>query len=137
MKTFFDSSAFAKRYILEPGSTTVDLLCQQATELGLCILCAPEIISALNRRVREGVLPPSDYSKAKGQLAADVGSASIVQLTPNVIGTAVHLLETNALRAMDALHIAGAVEWGADLFVTADRRQFTAAQKANLKSQLL
>lgn len=137
MKVFFDSSAFAKRYVLEPGSATVDSLCQQASELGLGVLCAPEIISALNRRVREGVLPQSEYNKAKGQLAADVGSATIIHLTADVISTAVHLLETNALRAMDALHIAGAVEWEADLFVTADHRQLTAAQKAGLNAQLV
>jgi hypothetical protein len=137
LKTCFDSSAFAKRYILEPGSTMVDSLCQQATELGLCVLCVPEIISALNRRVREGVLPQSDYITAKGQLAADVGSAAIIHLTPDVIGTAVHLFETNVLRAMDALHVAGAVEWEADLFVTADHRQLAAAQKANLNVQLV
>ena len=33
MKVFFDSSAFAKRYIEEPGSDTVENLCAQAAML--------------------------------------------------------------------------------------------------------
>ena len=54
-----------------------------------------------------------------------------------MVATAVTLLENNVLRAMDALHVAGALVWQADLFVTADRRQFAAAQQAGLNAQLV
>lgn len=137
MKTVFDSSAFAKRYIAEPGSQTVDQLCQNTTELGLCILCVTEIISALNRRLREGTLNQSGYNKVKVQLAADIGDAEILQMTQAVISSAIYLLENNALRAMGAVHIACAIEWQADLFVTADHRQIAAAQNANLVTQIV
>jgi uncharacterized protein len=133
----FDSSAFAKRYIAEAGSEQVDEILQNATQLGLSALCVPEIVSALNRRIREGVLPQPGYVQAKAQLAADVGDAVILQLTPEVVATAVTLLENHPLRAMDALHIAGALVWQADLFVTADRRQFAAAQQSGLNAQLV
>lgn len=137
MKVVFDSSSFAKRYIVEPGSEQVDSILQNASQLGLSTLCAPEIISALNRRVREGVLPQPAYERAKAQLAADVGDAMILHLAPDVIATAVTLLENHPLRALDALHVAGALVWQADLFVTADRRQFAAAQQAGLGSQFI
>lgn len=137
MKVVFDSSAFAKRYIAEPGSERVDDILQNATQLGLSALCVPEIISALNRRVRERVLPAAGYEQAKAQLAADVGDAVILHLTPEVIATAVTLLENHPLRAMDALHVAGALVWQADLFVTADRRQLVAAQQSGLNSHLI
>ena len=137
MNVVFDSSAFAKRYIAEPGSEQVDAILQSAAQLGLAALCVPEIVSALNRRVREGVLPQGGYEQAKAQLAADVGDAIVLQLTPEVVATAVTLLENNILRAMDALHVAGALVWQADLFVTADRRQFAAAQQAGLNAQLV
>lgn len=137
MKTVLDSSAFAKRYILESGSITVDKICQNATDLALCILCVPEIMSALNRRLREGTISQTGYNKAKTQLAVDVGDAVVLQLEPAVISTAIYLLENNVLRAMDAIHVACAIEWGADLFVTADNRQHTAAQSANLNAQLV
>jgi predicted nucleic acid-binding protein len=137
MNAAFDSSALAKRYIAEPGSEQVDEILQNATQLGLSVLCVPEIASALNRRVREGALPASGYGQAKAQLAADVGDAIVLQLTPEVVATAVTLLEQNVLRAMDALHIAGALVWRADLFVTADRRQFAIAKQAGLNAQLI
>ena len=137
MNVVFDSSAFAKRYIAEPGSEQVDAILQNAAQLGLSALCVPEIVSALNRRVRERVLPHSGYEQAKAQLVADVGDAIVLQLTPDVVATAVTLLESHPLRAMDALHIAGALVWQADLFVTADRRQHDAAQQSGLNAQLV
>jgi len=137
VKTVFDSSAFAKRYIAEPGSEHVDAILQNAAQLGLSALCIPEIVSALNRRVREGVLPQSGYEQAKAQLATDLGDAVVLQLTPDVVATAVTLLESHPLRAMDALRIAGALVWQADLFVTADRRQHDAAQQSDLNSQFI
>jgi len=137
MKTVFDSSSFAKRYIAEAGSDEVDNICQHTSELGLCILCIPEIVSAFNRRVREGRLPQTGYKQAKVQLVADVGDAILLHLTPAVISSAVHLLENNTLRALDALHIACGLAWQADLFVTADRRQFLAAQGAGLNTRFI
>lgn len=137
MKTVFDSSSFAKRYIAEPGSDEVDDICQNASQLGLCILCVPEIVSALNRRVREGHLPPEGYEQAKVQLAADVGDANLLHLTPAVITTSIRLLENNTLRALDALHVACGLVWQADLFVTADKRQLSAAQRAGLNTRFI
>lgn len=52
MKTF-NASAFAKRYVEKNGSQQADELRQEATELSLNVICVPEIISALNRRLRE------------------------------------------------------------------------------------
>ena len=40
----------------------------------------------------------------------------------------------NTLRAMDALHVASALLWNADLFLTADRRQWRAAQQVGLQT---
>jgi predicted nucleic acid-binding protein len=38
-------------------------------------------------------------------------------------------------RRMDALHIACAIEWGADVFLSADARQLAAARRAGLKTK--
>ena len=137
MKTFFDSSAFAKRYVDEPGSEAVESLCAAATELALSIVCIPEIISALNRRVRERSLSARQYEVAKENMSDDIRDAVIVNLTPQVITTCTTILETSPVRAMDALHIACAVQWGAELFVSADKRQVSAAKKAGLRTRLV
>ena len=137
MRTFFDSSAYAKRYVEEPGSQAVDTLCMAATELALSIVCLPEIISVLNRRVRDRTLSPQHYEEAKEHLSEDVRDAVIVNLTPSVISTCTAILEASPVRAMDALHVACAVQWGAELFVSADKRQISAAKKAGLQTRFV
>lgn len=133
MRMVFDSSAFVKRYIEERGSNTVEKTLQEASELGLSVICIPEIISALNRRRREKRLSDSAYRQIKAHLSKDVVDIMVLNVTTPVIEQAIKLLETNRLRAMDALHVACAVIWQVDLFVSADKRQLEAARQAGLR----
>ena len=137
MKVFLDSSSFAKRFIKEKGSDTVDRILTRASAMGLCIICLPEIISALNRKVREKSLSNYEYSLAKDRLSHEVSDTEIIQLTPEVIGRATSLLEGCSLRGMDALHVSSAIEWDADIFVSSDKDQIKAARKAGLKCELV
>ena len=137
MKTFLDSSAFAKRFIDEPGSEAVESLCLAATELGLCVTCVPEILSTVSRRLRERRLKREHYHLVKQHLLEDVADATIVDLTPAVIAATVKVLETCAVRAADAMHVAAATAWGAELFVSADRQQCAAARKDGLSVKLV
>ena len=137
MRVVIDSSSFAKRYIQEVGSDKLDDILQHASKLALCVIVVPELVSGLNRRLREGTISDSNYREAKKQLLKDVRDATILQLTPAVISHTVQLLENNVLRSMDALHVACALEWKADLFVTSDRRQYNAAQNSNLQAEYL
>ncbi len=137
MKLLCDSSAFAKRYVLEDGSETLDHLLQQASQLTLCTIAVHEIISGLNRRRRDQILSSNDYRTIKRNLMEDVHDSIVLQITPSVISHSVSLLENNTLRAMDALHIACALEWRAELFATADRRQLNAAQNAGLLTEYI
>ncbi|NVM56869.1 MAG: type II toxin-antitoxin system VapC family toxin [Desulfobacterales bacterium] len=59
----------------------------------------------------------------------------IINLTPQVIGTSTSLLESFTLRAMDTLHVACALEWGTELFVSSDKKQITVARKAGLRTR--
>lgn len=63
--------------------------------------------------------------------------SSAVNLTPQVITTCTTILEASPVRAMDALRIACAVRWGAELFVSADKRQVAAAKRAGLRTRLV
>jgi len=136
MKVYFDSSAYAKRFIEESGSQRVDDICRQASEVGLSIICLPEILSALNRRVREKSISKEQYTLAKKRLSKEVSDMEIINITPQVVSKSGLLLEKHPLRAMDAMHIACAIEWHADLFVTSDRRQQMAAKKSKLRTEL-
>jgi hypothetical protein len=135
MKIFFDSSAYAKRFVDEEGSDAVEALCAEASGVALSVLCVPEIISALNRRQREGDLSPEQYQMAKSQLAVEVADTSIVNILPEVITDAISILENNPVRAMDALHIACALRCHAELFVTSDANQLKAAENTGLHAR--
>jgi len=133
VKVFLDTSAFAKRYVAEQGSEKVLAMCQQADSLVVSVICLPELISTLSRLVREKKLAKPAYRKLKGDAVADLADVDICQITPEVLATVVSLLELHPLRAMDALHVACALACGPDVFVSADRRQLSAARKAGLK----
>lgn len=135
MKVFLDSSAFAKRFIDERGSDQVEQLCDEATELGLSVLCLPEIVSALNRRRRERTLSPAQYATVKAHLLEDARDADMINLTSNVVVSSVAILETHPVRSSDALHIACALAWGADVFVSSDTRQVSAAKRAGMRTR--
>ena len=123
MNVFFDSSALAKRYIEENGSDRVQVILSSASALGISVICVPEIISALCRRRRERRLSRQQYLEAQTGLFSDIEDASVIGISEQVIARAVELLERWPLRSADALHIACAAEWPAQLFVSADERQ--------------
>lgn len=133
MKVFLDTSAFAKRYIAESGSDKVQALCAKAGSLAVSVICLPEILSTLTRLTREAKLTQSQYGKLKTEVVTDLGDADICEITTDAMKHVIHLLESNPLRAMDAIHLASALAYHPDVFVSADHRQIAAAKKARLK----
>jgi len=61
----------------------------------------------------------------------------ICQLSPEVIEHSINLLEKNKLRALNSLHIASALAWKADYFLTADHRQSQVAKNTSLQLKKL
>ncbi len=137
MRIFLDTSAYAKRFVEESGSDEIDSILLHGTELGLSIICVPELLSAMNRKLREKVISRSQYSKIKASLSEEIIDIDIIQLTDNVIKKTIMLLEKNILRSLDAVHIACAIEWKADIFITSDKRQIKAAKNAIKKVRLI
>ena len=137
MNVFFDSSALAKRYIEEKGSDRLQAIISSASALGVSVICIPELISALCRRRRETRLSSRQYREAKAAVFADIEDASVIGISEEVIARSVELLEHFPLRSADALHIACAAEWSAELFVSADERQARAARAHGLPVKVL
>lgn len=137
MRLFIDSSSLTKRYVEEKGSEKLVECLQSVSDLGISVILVPEIISALQRRVRENILSRNGYQTIKLSLLEDIQDATVLQLTPSVMAKSIKLLENNVLRAMDSLHIACALEWNADIFLTSDNRQAIAAQNTGLKVELI
>jgi uncharacterized protein len=134
VRVFLDTSAFAKRYVAEQKSDKVMELCQKADSLVVSVIFLPELISTLSRLLREKKLTKAAFRKLKNDAIADLADVDVCQITPNVLVSVVSLLESYPLRAMDALHVACALAVEPDIFVSADRRQLSAAKKAGLKT---
>jgi predicted nucleic acid-binding protein len=132
-----DTSAYAKRFIEEEGSDEIDNILFQATELGISLLCVPELLSAINRKLREKTITRSQYSEIKSRFSEEINDIDIILLTDEVIKKSVMLLEKNVLRTLDAIHIACAYEWNADMFLTSDKKQIKAAKKELKKVKLI
>jgi predicted nucleic acid-binding protein len=130
---FADSSALAKRYIADEKSQQLDELLMTADSLAVSVLCLPEIISGLCRRRRERFLSAAQYAAAKDALESDLRDAAIIQIVDEIILQSVLLLELKPLRAADAIHIASALIWEADAFVSADTGQCGAAKSSGLR----
>ena len=137
MRIFIDTSAYAKRFVKESGSEEIDSIILQGTELGLSIICVPELLSAMNRKLREKAISRPQYSQIKSRLSEEIHDIDVIQLTDVVIKKTIMLLEKNFLRTLDAIHIACAIEWEADIFLTSDKRQIKAARNEIKKVKLI
>jgi predicted nucleic acid-binding protein len=82
--------------------------------------------------VREGHITDTDYGHLKAAILADFDDADICELSTTILKHTLGCLERNALRAMDAIHVASALTYGPDLFVSADQRQIDAARSEGL-----
>ena len=129
---YFDTSALAKRYVVEVGSAWVQALVteQSGQTIYTSVLTQPELVSALRRRVREGLLEaPEAEQLAQQVLEHMTQSYALAAITPSVITQACALLHRHPLRAYDALHLACALaireaiaqqQWAGVRFVAAD-----------------
>ena len=132
MRAFFDSSGLAKRYIKERGSEKVTEILSSSSEVAVSLVCPPEIVSALNRLRHQDFISSAQYKCTKKAHFADIGDMTICNITIPIVSAAIALIEKYPLRTLDALHVACAIEWQADLFVSADRRQLSAAKSLGL-----
>ena len=119
MNVFLDTSALVKRYIPERGSDKVYAVMNDADRIAVSVICLPELASSLSRLVREERLKVADRDFIKQEALADLTDADICQVTPEVVASAIKLIESNALRTLDAIHVASAATLGSELFVSA------------------
>ena len=106
---FVDSSALVKRYVNETGSSWVLSLFDLASNHRILIatITAVEIIAAISRRERGGSLASSSSRTLCKQLRTDYQSDyQSVNITKNIVSSAMVLSETYGLRSDDAVQLA-------------------------------
>lgn len=104
MIRYFDASALAKRYVEEADSEQVRRFLSQGIP-ATCRLSEVEITSALIRRWREGDLGEDERDRALRAVREDFSALTVVELVPEVVALAGHLLLRHRLRAADAVQL--------------------------------
>ena len=129
---FFDSSALAKRYHPEAGSSEVErLFAEPGREIRISHLSFVEIQSVCAMKVRSGFLAVEESELQRERLLADIASGEIEMrsVTADYFATAEKLIARygykHRLRNLDALQLAFACELLSegllDKFVVADK----------------
>jgi len=75
VRVFFDTSSFVKRFVEEVGSEQAAEITQTASQIGLSIICFPEIISVLNRKLRAELITEEIYLELKYEIFEDIEDA--------------------------------------------------------------
>lgn len=98
--------------------------------IGLSGIALAEIISSFCCLCREASIDDQKYRQLKTSLLIDI---VVCDLTPEILHQTIYSLEKNVLQGMDALHIGSAIVIKADIFVSADSRQYNAASNSGLR----
>jgi predicted nucleic acid-binding protein len=137
---YVDTSALVKRYVSEVGTIWVRhaLARPVRQRIYTAVLAQPEVLSALQRKVRERTLPAAEAQRLARRVQRHFARHyRLVAITPARVIQANTLVQAHPLRAYDALHLACAIAvrdalqpYGlpAPLFVTADDALLAAAQ---------
>ena len=136
---YLDASALVKLYLSEPDSDALDAAIQGRSDLMVSDLAITEIVSAISRRRREGVLDGISCARLHRKILADIEGGLYFKndLMPEMHREAERLLlaiDDIALRAADALHLALASLAGAAAIVTYDQELAAAATRIGLNS---
>jgi predicted nucleic acid-binding protein len=138
---FLDTSALVKLYVQEPGTDRLLPLFsdQPGNRFGVVAISVVEIRSAIRRRQRVGDIAPGVATAILEAVQNHMETRFIRQVVNDtVIDTALEMIDRYALRAYDAIQLAGclvlcAIAVEAFTFVCSDHRLLEAAQSEQLK----
>ena len=131
---YLDASALVKLFVAEPESDDLNHALVGLTDVIVSDLALTEMASALGRRTREQRLTREEAQRLYRAASKLHGSSHHVELTPPIHRRAERLMLslTFPLRALDALHLATALDAEAATLVTFDPRLRVAAATQGL-----
>jgi len=110
---FTDSSALAKRYVIETGAVWLRALLNPSTGAVVVVahITAVELIAAFTRRERGGSLAPADAATARTDFRTDLANEyQVTEITEARLNRAMALAESHGLRGYDAVQLAVALD---------------------------
>lgn len=135
---YFDASYVARLYLEDPGWQEVREVAARHS-LACCIHGRSEVTAAFHRKLREGVLTPTQYRQVLAQFELDCGQDAYRWLplsqavTARLSKTFESLPATAFLRASDAIHLACAAENRIREVYSNDRHLLAAASHFGLE----
>ena len=138
---YVDTSALAKYYIAESGSSDFETYIRATVSAWIGQLTLVEFRCLLARRRRAGSLKPIQETGAMALFVRHVAQ-SLWQIQPiddSDYADAAQLIDRLPdipLRTLDAIHLAGAIKSGASELATADHILASAAAASGLKPKL-
>jgi predicted nucleic acid-binding protein len=129
---YFDTSAFLKLVIAEPGSVMAIRAWTDADQVATCRLLYPEARAGLAQARRMGRLPARSVGASRRTLEALWADVEVVEITLQVAQAAGDAAEQHGLRGYDAVHLASALHASADALVCADTDLLRAAHACGL-----
>ena len=112
MPAYVDTSALVKRYVAEVGSAWVRRLLAHPAQYVIytAALAQAEVISALQRRVREGRLGRALAQRLAQRVTGHCAQRyQVLTITQAIVDHACGVLQVHPLRAADAIHLACAL----------------------------
>ena len=107
---YLDTSALVKRYAREVGTLWVLDLIESGNNICIAGITGPEIIAAFHRKARQGEISGEAAAQASENFKEDYrGAYQIVEISQDLIDSAMALAETHNLRGYDAVQLAAAM----------------------------
>jgi predicted nucleic acid-binding protein len=137
---FFDTSALAKRYIVETGSSWIRswMLASKRHVIIVSAITNVEMTSLVMRREREKSVTPAERIRILNNFLRHLDERyQVIELNDNLFDEARRLLVKHPLRALDAIQLASALRAAKILsiqptFISADTRLLAAASAEGL-----
>lgn len=142
---FLDTSALAKRYLTEPGSSGIRRLLEREDNVFYQAFVTPlEVSSAFYRQLRSQRISSEELSLLlRAYIAHSYQDYLLVPYSDSLIDRALALVARHVLRALDALQLASALDLRDSLpaqapllgFLSADARLLDAAREEHLQAE--
>jgi predicted nucleic acid-binding protein len=113
--TYVDTSGLAKRFWREPGTDIVLRAFEDAKAIATVSLSYVELISATFRAARRGDVPSADVPRVLEAIRDEWKDYVRLPVDDDIIQQAASLTQRHAIRAYDAVHLAAALKWQAEL----------------------
>ena len=139
MIVYLDASALVKRYVGEAGSPAVEALIGRARTVGTGLVSRAEVVAALAKAARVGIVTREAAARARAAFNADWEHLVRLHLGEALVSRAAALAWEQGLRGYDAVHLASALMWNeamgeAVTVATYDRELWRGARASGLEA---